>query len=119
MSHFRALKRLTTRACPTHEAGIRRRNIRPRTGGYGEAAAKALPHVTQVADRWHLIKSKSCLNEARTSRSEHSVGAVSGATFEMVPAQPPSDWIEDFDLKAVDHARHTRKTPGIAAGGRS
>jgi hypothetical protein len=25
---------------------------------------------------------------------------------------PPSGWIEDFHLQAVDHARHTRKTPG-------
>jgi transposase len=27
---------------------------RDRGGGYGEAAAKALPHALQVADRWHL-----------------------------------------------------------------
>ena len=25
---------------------------------------------------------------------------------------PPSGWIEDFHLQAVDHARHTRKKPG-------
>jgi len=24
---------------------------------------------------------------------------------------PPSGWIEDFHLQAVDHARHTEKTP--------
>src|SRR6202158_5662409 len=24
---------------------------------------------------------------------------------------PPSGWIEDFHLQAVDHARHTRKAP--------
>jgi DNA-binding LacI/PurR family transcriptional regulator len=28
-------------------------------GGYGEAAAKALPHAVQVADRWHLMENAS------------------------------------------------------------
>ncbi len=30
-----------------------------RGGGYGEAAAKALPHAVQVADRWHLMENAS------------------------------------------------------------
>src|SRR4051794_21655889 len=25
---------------------------------------------------------------------------------------PPSGWVEDFHLQAVDHARHTRRSPG-------
>ena len=25
---------------------------------------------------------------------------------------PPSGWVKDFHLQAVEHARHTRKTPG-------
>jgi hypothetical protein len=29
---------------------------------------------------------------------------------------PPSGWIEDFHLQAVDHARHTTKKAGVAAG---
>jgi transposase len=29
---------------------------RDRGGGYGEAAASALPNVVQVADRWHLME---------------------------------------------------------------
>src|SRR5262249_21964209 len=29
---------------------------RDRGGGYGEAAARALPHAGQVADRWHLME---------------------------------------------------------------
>lgn len=32
---------------------------RDRGGGYALAAAKALPHATQVADRWHLMESAS------------------------------------------------------------
>ncbi len=32
---------------------------RDRGGGYGEAAAKALPEAQQVADRWHLMENAS------------------------------------------------------------
>ena len=32
---------------------------RDRGGGYGLAAAKALPHAAQVADRWHLMENAS------------------------------------------------------------
>ena len=32
---------------------------RDRGGGFGEAAAKALPHALQVADRWHLFENAS------------------------------------------------------------
>src|ERR1700761_4031151 len=32
---------------------------RDRGGGNGEAAAKALPHAIQVADRWHLMENAS------------------------------------------------------------
>lgn len=32
---------------------------RDRSGGYATAAAKALPHATQVADRWHLMENAS------------------------------------------------------------
>ncbi|WP_409997235.1 hypothetical protein [Bradyrhizobium cosmicum] len=32
---------------------------RDRGGGYGEAAAKAVPHAVQVADRWHLMENAS------------------------------------------------------------
>ena len=32
---------------------------RDRGGGYTLAAAKALPHATQVADRWHLMENAS------------------------------------------------------------
>jgi hypothetical protein len=32
---------------------------------------------------------------------------------------PPSGWIEDFHLQAVDHARHTRKRPPFGGLDRS
>ena len=35
---------------------------RDRGGGYALAAAKALPHATQVADRWHLMTSPEAVN---------------------------------------------------------
>jgi hypothetical protein len=42
--------------------------------------------------------------------------ASSGRRLAMTPLRfanpsPPSGWIEDFHLQAVDHARHTEKTP--------
>ena len=46
------------------EAGIfaqyrMRERSRDRGGGYGEAAARALPNAVQVADRWHLMENAS------------------------------------------------------------
>jgi transposase len=32
---------------------------RDRGGGYGEAAAKAMPDAVQVADHWHLMENAS------------------------------------------------------------
>jgi hypothetical protein len=29
---------------------------------------------------------------------------------------PPSGWVKDFHLQAVDHARHTRKAPAQRGG---
>jgi transposase len=45
-------------------------------GGYALAAAKALPHATQVADRWHLMKNAShaLLDAVRKVRA--AVGAI-------------------------------------------
>jgi len=42
---------------------------RDRGGSYALAAAKALPHATQVADRWHLMEnaSRAFLDAVRTS----------------------------------------------------
>lgn len=45
---------------------------RDRGGGYALAAAQALPHACQVADRWHLMENAShaFLNAVRCSRRE-------------------------------------------------
>src|SRR3954454_2387510 len=48
--------------------------------------------------------------------------ASSGRRLAMTPLRfanpsPPSGWIEDFHLQAVDHARHTEKSPAEAGLG--
>ena len=45
---------------------------RDRGGAYSEAVAKVLPHVTQVADRWHLMEnaSRAFLDAVRKSMRE-------------------------------------------------
>ncbi|VVC53372.1 transposase (fragment) [Beijerinckiaceae bacterium RH AL1] len=45
---------------------------RDRGGAYSEAVAKALPHATQVADRWHLMEnaSRAFLDAVRKSMRE-------------------------------------------------
>lgn len=53
---------------------------RDRGGGYGEAAAKALPRALQVADRWHLMENASAafLDAVRKSMKQirTAIGAV-------------------------------------------
>ena len=53
---------------------------RDRGGGYGEAAARALPHAVQVADRWHLMEnaSRAFLDAVRASM--RTIRAAVGAT---------------------------------------
>jgi transposase len=53
---------------------------RDRGGGYGEAAAKALPNAVQIADRWHLMEnaSRAFLDAVRKSMRE--IRGVIGAT---------------------------------------
>jgi transposase len=55
---------------------------RDRGGGYALAAAKALPHATQVADRWHLMENAShaFLDAVRKSMRQVRV-AVGAATI--------------------------------------
>jgi transposase len=43
---------------------------RDRGGGYGQAAAKALPHAVQVADRWHLMENASSAPTAESSSAK-------------------------------------------------
>ena len=53
---------------------------RDRGGGYGEAAAKALPHAVQVADRWHLMENASRAFLDAVRKSMRQIRTVIGAT---------------------------------------
>jgi transposase len=53
---------------------------RDRGGGYGEAAAKALPHAVQVADRWHLMENASRAFLDAVRKSMRQIRAAIGAT---------------------------------------
>ena len=53
---------------------------RDRGGGYGEAAAKALPDAIQVADRWHLMENASCAFLDAVRKSMRQIRSVIGAT---------------------------------------
>ena len=53
---------------------------RDRGGGYGEAAARALPHAVQVADRWHLMENASRAFLDAVRKSMRQIRAAIGAT---------------------------------------
>jgi len=53
---------------------------RDRGGGYGEAAAGALPHAVQVADRWHLMENASRAFLDAVRKSMRQIRSVIGAT---------------------------------------
>jgi transposase len=53
---------------------------RDRGGGYGEAAAKALPHAVQVADRWHLVENASRAFLDAVRKSMRQIRGAIGAT---------------------------------------
>ena len=53
---------------------------RDRGGGYGEAAAKALPDAIQVADRWHLMENASCAFLDAVRKFMRQIRSVIGAT---------------------------------------
>lgn len=53
---------------------------RDRGGGYGEAAARALPHAVQVADRWHLMENASRAFLDAVRKSMRQIRTAIGAT---------------------------------------
>lgn len=53
---------------------------RDRGGGYGEAAARALPGAEQVADRWHLMENASRAFLDSVRKSMRQIRSVVGAT---------------------------------------
>ena len=54
---------------------------RDRGGGYGEAAAKALPRALQVADRWHLFENASAAFLDAVRKSMRAIRTAIGATM--------------------------------------
>ena len=54
---------------------------RDRGGGYGEAAARALPDAVQVADRWHLMENASTAFLDAVRRSMRQIRSTLGATL--------------------------------------
>jgi len=53
---------------------------RDRGGGYGEAAAKALPDAVQVADRWHLMENASSAFLDAVRKSMRAIRSAIGST---------------------------------------
>jgi transposase len=53
---------------------------RDRGGGYALAAAKALPHAVQVADRWHLMENASHAFLDAVRKSMRQIRAAIGAS---------------------------------------
>src|SRR6201985_532185 len=54
---------------------------RDRGGGYGEAAARAVPHAVQVADRWHLMENASRAFLDAIRKSMRQIRSAIGATI--------------------------------------
>ena len=69
----------TAQAWLAHHPGIAI-IARDRGGGYGEAAAKALPNAIQVADRWHLMENASRAFLDAIRKSMRQVRSAIGAT---------------------------------------
>ena len=53
---------------------------RDRGGGYGEATARASPHATQVADRWHLMENASAAFLDAVRKSTRAIRTAFAAT---------------------------------------
>ena len=68
---------------------------RDRGGGYGEAAAKALPGAIQVADRWHLMENASAAFLEAVRRSMRVIRTAIGATCQRA-AESPQLWARNF-----------------------
>lgn len=58
---------------------------RDRGGGYGAAAARALPQAIQVADRWHLMENASAAFTDSVRKSMRLIRAAIGAATAINP----------------------------------
>lgn len=76
-------------------------------GGYGEAAAKALPHAAQVADRWHLMEnaSRAFLDAVRKSMRQIR-GAVGATTINPKPLTAAERLQYEGYLRREDQRKH-------------
>jgi transposase len=82
---------------------------RDRGGGYGEAAAKALPEAIQVADRWHLMENASAAFLDAVRRSMRGIRTAIGATT-INPALLTAR--KSYDIRVIYGARMpTRQLP--------
>ena len=99
-------------------------------GGYREAAAKALPHAVQVADRWHLMENASRAFLDAVRKSMRQIRSVIGATTidpELLTAAeriqyegyPTPGRDQRFDLGSVEEAewRSSRSCARLATAG--
>ena len=87
-----------------------------------------LPHRPLMAMDFAILCSLVRPGRPRYPVLVHRAAALLHASFRphlaMTPLRfanpsPPSDWIEDFHLQAVDHARHTKKDRLAAASPKS
>ena len=81
----RPVQLLPDREPATSEAWLRHHPsikviARDRGGGYGEAAARALPEATQVADRWHLMENASAAFLDAVRKCMRQIRSTLGAT---------------------------------------
>ena len=80
----RVVALLPDREVATTEAWLRQHPgigivSRDRGGGYGEAAARALPDAVQVADRWHLLENASAAFLDAVRRPMRAIRSALGA----------------------------------------
>ncbi len=82
---------------------------RDRGGEYGEAAAKALPHAVQVADRWHLMENASRAFLDAVRKSMRQIRSAVGARQSIPNCSPrPSA----YNMRAISAAKRPRKHLG-------
>ena len=79
---------------------------RDRGGGYGEAAAKALPEAIQVADRWHLMENASTAFLDAVRRSILPIHSHPGGLFDFSARDDASDQIVMLALFHAHGDRH-------------